>query len=59
MYLANKGVREEATGNYCIVCTGRPFYELCTGAGRMEVSSSFLRWWEQEQGPTQAEREVG
>ena len=25
MYLANKGVREEATGNYCIVCYREAF----------------------------------
>ena len=39
--------------------TGRPTYEICTGVERMEGSISFLRWWDQEQGPTQADMEVG
>ena len=39
--------------------SGSQIYKLCTGAENMEVSSRFLRWWDQEYGPTQAERELG
>ena len=37
----------------------RPIYELCTGAERMEGSRRFLWWWDQDHGPTQADRKVG
>ena len=37
----------------------RPIYELCIGPEIMEGSSRFLRWRDQEHGPTQAGREVG
>ena len=33
---------------------GSLIYEIYTGAERMEGSSSFLRWWDQEHIPTQA-----
>ena len=39
--------------------TDQPIYELCTGAERMEESSRFIRWQDQDNGTTQAEREVG
>ena len=39
--------------------TGRPIYEMCTYPRMMEVSIRFLRWWEQEHGPTQAEGKLG
>ena len=38
--------------------SGRTIYTICTGAGRMEVSSRFLRWWHQYHFPKQVEREV-
>ena len=37
----------------------RSIYELCTVMDKMEGYSRFLRWWDQEHGPTQAERELG
>ena len=39
--------------------SGRLMYRLWTGEERMEGSSRFLRWWDQEHDPKQAEREVG
>ena len=38
---------------------GKTIHNLCTGADKMEVFSQFLHWWDQEHGPTQAERGVG
>ena len=36
--------RQEKIAEYV---AGRPIYELCTGADRMEGSSRFIRWWDQ------------
>ena len=54
--LVERIVSEEATCNNHV---GRPIYELCTGADRMECSRKVLRRWDQEYGPTQADRGVG
>ena len=34
---------------------GRPIYELCTGAERMEGSSMLLMWCDQEHNPNQTD----
>ena len=52
----DKRVHEEVEGKIANYVAGRPIYELCTGAERMEGSSGFLRCWYQEHGLTQVER---
>ena len=58
-YLADEGVRAEASGKNCGVLYREEIYEMYTGEEMMKASSRFLRWWHQEHVPTQVEREVG
>ena len=48
-----KRIQKEKTKEYA---SGRQIYELCTGAERIEGSSRFLMWWDQEHGPNQKKR---
>ena len=47
--------RQETITEYL---SGRPIYEIYTGAERMDGSSQFLRWWYQYHGPNKIEREL-
>ena len=48
-------MQQEKIAKYIV---GRTVNETCTGTEMNEGSSRFLRWRDQEHGPTQAEREV-
>ena len=49
--------RRQATIAYYV--SDRPIYNMYTEGDSMEGYRRFLSWWDQDNGPTQAEREVG